>query len=285
MDGGPGETGTALERDLRRFLAAEIGRGGFDPRAGSFAGFDAGFAGRLGAHGFIGTGWPRGLGGMGGGAADRAVIAAALLAHGAPLRAHWVAEWLAGPLLLRAGSAAQQRELLPRIAAGRLSLCIGLAEAAPGPGGGMPDGAGPCRAVPVGDGWRISGRKGPVADAAQAQRMILLARTAPPAQDGPAGITLFLVDLALPGIALEPWPEAAGAAAVVLDDVFVAADRVIGTVDAGLEAWQAAAGAALAVPDGAVRGYLRLAGLLDGGAVAAAGGSGQDARPRGESAP
>ncbi len=283
MDDGPGEAETALERDLRRFLLAEIGRGAFDPQAGSFARFDAGFAGRLGARGFIGAGWPRGLGGMGGGAADRAVVVAALLAHGAPLRAHWVAEWLAGPLLLRAGTAAQRRELLPRIAAGRLSLCIGL-------GHGVPDGAGPCRAVPVGDGWRISGRKGPVADAAQAQRMILLARTAPPVPGGPAGITLFLVDLALPGIALEPWPDAPGAAAVVLEDVFVAADRVIGAVDAGLEAWQAAAGEALAVPDGAMRGYLRLAGLLPGlpdgaEAVAAAGGSGQDARPCGESAP
>jgi len=268
MDGGLDGSAAALRRDLRHFLGAEISRGGFDPQAGSFARFDAGFAARLGAAGFIGIDWPADLGGQGGSALDRQVVAEELLAHGAPVRAHWAAEWLAGPLLRRAGTPAQQQEVLPRIAGGGLSLCIGLEEAAVGPD----PMAMRSRAVAVGGGWRITGRKSPVADAGQAQRMILLARTAPPEAGGAAGLTLFLVDLALPGITRRPLPDLAGsdaAAEVELAGVFVAADRVIGAVDEGWPEWLAVAEAALGAPDGWMRVQPLLAGLLDGLGIAA----------------
>lgn len=258
----PGEvSGAPLRRDLRRFLRTGIDRGEWDPRAGSFGQFDTRFAARLGARGYIGTDWPRACGGLGGTRLDRQIIAEELLAHGAPLRAHWAAERLAGPLLLRFGTPAQQQELLPRIAAGRLSLCIGVEEAQVS----AEPTAMQTRALPVPGGWRITGRKSPVADAAEAQRMLLLARTGAPGEmtaDRLAGFGLFLVDLALPGITLRPSPGE-----VVLEDVFLAADRLVGGVDDGLPAWRAVTDAALGGPECWMRGWPLLAGLA--GAVEA----------------
>lgn len=253
-----------LRRDLRRFLAAEIGRGLWDPGAGSFGPGDAGFATRLGARGYIGTDWPRACGGLGGSRLDRQVIAEELLAHGAPLRAHWVAERLVGPLLLGFGTPAQQQELLPRIAAGRLGFCLGIEEAERT----AEPAATETRALPVPGGWRITGRKSPVADAAEAQRMLLLARTRAPeavVADRLAGFGLFLVDLALPGITRLPMAAAEEAAAlpgaVVLDGVFLAADRLVGGAEDGLPAWKAVVEAALGGPECWMRDWPLLAGL------------------------
>ncbi|SDB10759.1 acyl-CoA dehydrogenase family protein [Belnapia rosea] len=235
----------ALRRELRGFLAAEIAAGGFDPAAGSWAAPDPGFAARLGARGYIGTCWPRALGGQGGSAADRHIIAEELLAHGAPLRAHWVAEWLVGPLLLAAGTPGQQAELLPRLATGRLSACIGLTEAAlPG------DATLRCRARPAPGGWRLTGRCHVIGEAGG--RMLLLARTGD--GEGP-GLSLFLLDLALPGLV----PQGAGRLA--LEEVFLAEDRLLGPAEEGLALWAEAAAVARAAPDGWLRHLPLLAAL------------------------
>jgi alkylation response protein AidB-like acyl-CoA dehydrogenase len=236
-----------LRRELRAFLAAGIAAGAFDPASGSWGAADPGFAARLGARGWIGTSWPRSLGGREGSLRERHVIAEELIAHGAPLRASWVAEWLAGPLLLAAGTPEQQRELLPRLAAGRLGACIGLTEAA------LPDGdAARCLARPDRGGWRLSGRCRLIGD--PLGRLILLART------DDSGLSLFLVDLALPGIA----PPGAGR--LSFDGVFLAEDRLLGPPEEGLAIWQEVAGIARGAP-GAWLGQLpRLAALAAAGA-------------------
>ena len=267
MDGFDGTDG-ALRRDLRRFLLSEAARGGWDPLAGSFGTFDSGFAARLGARGYIGVDWPPTFGGLGGTRLDRLIIAEELLAQGAPLRAHWAAERLLGPLLLQLGTPAQQRELLPRIAAGRLSLCLGVEEAAVSPD----PLAMRCQAMPVAGGWRITGRKYPVADAAAAQRLLLLARTReePDPADRQGGFGLFLLDLALPGVTVRPLAgrESGLPAEVVFDGVFLAGDRLLGPAEAGLPALQAAAADLRGGPEGWMRDWPLL------GALAAAGAAG-----------
>jgi alkylation response protein AidB-like acyl-CoA dehydrogenase len=227
-----------LRRAVRAFLAAD----GFDRSQGSFGPVDPGFAARLGARGWIGTAWPRSLGGGESGARARHVIAEELIAHGAPLRASWVAEWLAGPLLLAAGTPEQQQEILPRLAAGRLGACIGLTEAA------LPHGeAARCLARPDRGGWRLGGRCRLVGD--PLGRLVLLART----DEG--GLGLFLVDLALPGIA------PLGAGRLTFDGVFLAADRLLGPPEGGLAIWQEVAGIARGAP-GAWLAHLPLLGAL-----------------------
>ena len=204
-----------LRAELREFLAAERARGGFDPAAGSFARPDRGFSARLGARRWIAPGWPVAYGGRGGDAvADHRAIGEELLAAGAPVRFHWAAERLAGPVILHHGTEAQRLEVLPRIAAGRLAFCIGDR-----PG---------IAAVPEPGGWRLGGRLAAVADAMGAARMLLRAALPAPAAGGSAPQARFILDMALPGVRARPLPLGPGLAEVVLEDVFLAEDRMVG---------------------------------------------------------
>src|SRR5207253_1011958 len=65
-------------------------------------------------------------------ALERYVVLEELLAAGAPVAAHWIADRQSGPLLLRYGSEAQRERFLPAIARGEMYFCIGLSE--PGSG-------------------------------------------------------------------------------------------------------------------------------------------------------
>ena len=51
-----------------------------------------------------------------------------MLAAGAPVGAHWIADRQSGPLLLRFGTEEQRQRFLPRIAAGSCAFCIGMSE-------------------------------------------------------------------------------------------------------------------------------------------------------------
>ena len=51
-----------------------------------------------------------------------------MLAAGAPVSAHWVADRQSGPLLLRFGTEEQRQRFLPRIARGELAFAIGMSE-------------------------------------------------------------------------------------------------------------------------------------------------------------
>lgn len=53
-----------------------------------------------------------------------------LLAAGAPVGAHWIADRQSGPNLLRYGSEQQRRKYLPGMARGEILCCIGMSEPA-----------------------------------------------------------------------------------------------------------------------------------------------------------
>src|SRR5262245_35764670 len=101
-------------------------------KARSWTGFDAAFSRQLGARGWIGMVWPRRYGGGERSALERYVVLEELLAAGAPVAAHWIADRQSGPLLLRFGSEHQRLRFLPAIARGEHYFCIGLSE--PGAG-------------------------------------------------------------------------------------------------------------------------------------------------------
>ena len=81
-------------------------------------GFNADFSAKLGARGWLGMTWPCAYGGQERSALERYVVVEELLAAGAPVAAHWIAERQSGPALLKFGSEAQKTAILPRIAAG-----------------------------------------------------------------------------------------------------------------------------------------------------------------------
>lgn len=108
---------------------------------------------------------------------------------------HFPSAVLGAGVLLAAGSEAQQRAWLPRIASGEAILTPAWLE----PDGSFRARGVQLRATPDGDGFRLTGHKRHVAFARAAAQLLVLARTGP----GDAEIDLFLVDPAAPGIAQE----------------------------------------------------------------------------------
>ena len=87
----------SMRRRVRAFLAAERESGGFLPRANCWMHYDAAFSRRCGENGFIGINFPREYGGHGGSALERYVACEEMLAAGAPVGMHWIADRQSGP--------------------------------------------------------------------------------------------------------------------------------------------------------------------------------------------
>jgi alkylation response protein AidB-like acyl-CoA dehydrogenase len=145
---------------------------------------------------------------------------------------HFVSTVMSGGVLARAGTAEQQSEWLPRLAAGEVIVTPAWLEPERGFG---PMGV-QVRAEPDGDGYRLTGTKRHVAFAAAADRLLVLARTG--AAD--ADVSLFLVDPNADGVELTQQHSLASDTQyrVELRDVTVpAADRV--GDGPGWDAWDA----------------------------------------------
>ena len=92
----------ALRAEVRTFMDAERASGAWTPRADVWlSGWDEGFSRRLAERGWLGMTIPVEYGGHGRGALERYVVTEELLAAGAPVAAHWVADRQIGPSLLR----------------------------------------------------------------------------------------------------------------------------------------------------------------------------------------
>ena len=105
-----------LRQNVRGFLSETLARRTVAQRARSWSAFDAEFSRALGRRGWIGMTWPRIYGGQDRSAIERYVVLEELLAAGAPVGAHWIADRQSGPLLLRFGTDEQKRRLLPDMA-------------------------------------------------------------------------------------------------------------------------------------------------------------------------
>src|SRR5437764_4630508 len=114
--------------EVREFVAAHCAGIPAERRANAWSVFDAGFSRALGARGWIGLTWPREYGGHERSALERYVLLEELLAAGAPVGLHWIAERQSGPSILRFGTEEQKLSILPRIAAGECFFCIGMSE-------------------------------------------------------------------------------------------------------------------------------------------------------------
>jgi alkylation response protein AidB-like acyl-CoA dehydrogenase len=156
-----------------------------------------------------------------------------MLASGAPVSGHWIADRQSGPLILRAGTEAQKQRYLPRIAAGELMFCIGMSE----PDSGSDLASVRTRATAVAEGFRINGTKLWTSNAHRADCMILLARTGEAGEQRHGGLTQFLVDLKeTPGISIRPVHNLAGEHhfnEVVFQDALLPATSVLGEVGDG----------------------------------------------------
>ena len=225
----------ALRAEVRAFLDAEASDIPVPARARSWVGFDAEFSRKLGARGWLGMTWPAPFG-PGRSALERYVVIEELLAAGAPVAAHWIAERQSGPLLLRFGTDAQRETLLPGIAAGETYFCIGMSE----PDSGSDLASIRSRAEPAevnGEkGWVVNGRKVWTTYAQHSHYMIALLRTGEAEEDRHGGTTQFLIDLASPGVTVRPIRNMIGDEEfneVTFDDVFVPEGMVVGEAGNG----------------------------------------------------
>lgn len=195
--------------------------------------YSAEFSRRLGARGWIGVRWPKAYGGHERTALERYVLTEELLAAGAPVRAHWVADRQSGPVILRFGTEAQRQRFLPAIARGECFFCIGLSE----PDSGSDLASVRTRAERVDGGWRINGTKLWTSNAHRAHYIIALCRTGPATpEDRRAGLSQFTVDLKATGVSVRPVINLAGEHdfnEVHFDNVFVDDDGLVGTLNQG----------------------------------------------------
>ena len=223
-----------LRTAIREFLAADRDEFGWEPAVDSWlARWDADFSARLGDAGFVGLTIPTEYGGRGLGHLHRYVVTEELLAHGAPVAAHWFADRQFAPSLLSYGSDEQRQEFLPVIAAGRLHAAIGMSEH----DAGSDLAAVKTRATRADGGWSLSGTKVWTSGAHLAQRIVVLARTSPLDPDHRhAGFSQFFVALDSPGITIDPIVQMGGEHhfnEVTFDDVFVSDADVLGSIGDG----------------------------------------------------
>lgn len=216
-----------LRNEVRAFLAEEERAGTFVPLENSWTSFDPEFSQKCGDRGYVGMTWPKRYGGHERTELERYVIVEELLAGGAPVGAHWVADRQSGPQILNHGTEAMRDRILPQIAAGNCYFGIGMSE----PDTGSNLASVKTRAQRYGEGWRINGTKIWTSNAHRAHYLIALVRTEAPGEDRHAGLTQFLIDMHQPGIEVRPIYNLYGGHdfnEVVFQDHYVEPDALIG---------------------------------------------------------
>ncbi|MCV7278891.1 acyl-CoA dehydrogenase family protein [Mycolicibacterium flavescens] len=223
-----------LRASVRDFLDKDREEFGWEPDVDSWLGqWDEAFSARLGAAGFVGMIVPKEYGGAGLTHLHRYVVTEELLAQGAPVAAHWVADRQVVPGLLAYGNEEQRRRLLPRIAAGEFFSSIGMSEH----GAGSDLAAVQSKAVKTDGGWVLNGTKVWTSGAHKAHQVVVLARTSPAdPQKRHAGFSQFLVPCDAEGVRIEPILMMNGDHhfnEVAFEDVFIPDDDVLGEVGNG----------------------------------------------------
>jgi alkylation response protein AidB-like acyl-CoA dehydrogenase len=131
---------------------------------------------------------------------------------------------MAAWVISRAGSAAQQERLLPRIAAAETVVAVAVDECSKHRPAVIAT-----RATRDGTGFVLDGSKRFVLDGHVADTLIVAART------GPDAVTLFLVEASASGVEIERtfMVDAHNAARVGFSDVRIGAEAVLGVTDGG----------------------------------------------------
>ncbi len=187
------------------------------------------FSRKLGAKGWLLSTWPKEYGGLGLPSSYSRIIAEEVSSRGASMGGGF-GNGIAGPMIMRHGSEEQKRGWLPKIARGEAEFSLGYTE----PNAGTDLASLEMRAVPDGDDYIINGQKVYSTAAHWSTHHWLAARTN---VDVPKhkGISLFIVDLASPGITIRPmWTMSDEITnEVFYDDVRVPKKNLVGEENQG----------------------------------------------------
>jgi alkylation response protein AidB-like acyl-CoA dehydrogenase len=182
---------------------------------------------------WLGLDWPTEHGGRGLGPTYQIILDEELDAADAVPVATWVGLELVGPVLLRFGTEHQKRRYTPEILNGNEVWCQAFSE----PSAGSDLAAVRTVATPSRNGFTITGHKQWTSSAQFSDYALVLARTGDPALRH-RSLSCFVVPLAAPGVTVRPIPMLYGDAEecdVLLSDVEVGPDALVGTLDEG---WQ-----------------------------------------------
>ena len=217
-----------LRRQVREFLVEALAQYPSAKRVRNWSGSDPEFSRKLGAKGWIGMTWPKRYGGQERSLLERYVVMEEMLAAGAPVGAHWVAERQSALLLMRLSPELLAPRIVPSIARGETYFCIGMSE----PDSGSDLASIRTRAVNTDKGWVMNGRKVWTSRAHSSHYMIALVRTGAQSEQRHAGMSQFLVDMKTSGLIVRPIRNQLGEHdfnEVTFDDVLVPHEHLIGT--------------------------------------------------------
>jgi len=217
----------ALRTEVRAFLAEQMAGMPVAKRVRNWSGSNPEFTRAMAARGWIGMTWPKRYGGHERSSLERYVVLEEMLAAGAPVGAHWVADRQSGPLLMRFSPDVLAPRYVPRIVRGEAYFCIGMSE----PDSGSDLASIRTKAVATADGWVINGRKVWTSRAHHAHHMIVLVRTGDRGENKHAGLSQLLLDMKTPGITVRPIINQLNEHdfnEVTFDDVVVPHDHLIG---------------------------------------------------------
>ncbi|MDT7606205.1 MAG: acyl-CoA dehydrogenase [Pseudonocardiales bacterium] len=196
---------------------------------------------QLGSAGLLGLITPEAHGGADGDGLAVALLAEELArASGGIAVTALVSAYMAAPHVIRHGTPAQQDRWLAPLAAGEAVAAIAVTE----PGTGSDVARVGTTARRTEDGWLLNGRKMFITNAGLADLIIVAARTG---DAGRGGLTLFVVERGAAGLSLgRPLAKmgwhSSDTREVLLDDVALPADAVLGTENRGfyqiMEAFQ-----------------------------------------------
>ncbi|MFH0245655.1 acyl-CoA dehydrogenase family protein [Streptomyces sp. HK10] len=235
-----GHTATALlETDEQRALRAAVtalgkryGREYFERvrRAGGQTDELWREAGRLG---YLGVSLPEEYGGGGGGITELSIVLEELGAVGCPLLMLIVTPAITGTVIARFGTEEQKRTWLPELADGRRKMAFGITE----PDAGSNSHRITTTARRDGGDWVLTGRKVFVSGVDIADATLIVGRTED-ARTGRLKPCLFIVPGDAPGFSRSMIEMELSAPEkqfeLVLDDVRLPADALVGDEDAGL---------------------------------------------------
>ncbi|MFJ4962824.1 acyl-CoA dehydrogenase family protein [Streptomyces sp. NPDC088729] len=187
--------------------------------------------------GYLGVNLPEEYGGGGGGIAELSIVLEELGAAGSPLLMMIVSPAICGTVIARFGTEAQKRQWLPGLADGSLTMAFGITE--PDAGSNSHRITTTARRDGTGEdaGWLLTGRKVFVSGVDIADATLIVGRTED-ARSGRLKPCLFIVPRDAPrfgrsAIDMElHTPEKQFE--LVLDDVRLPADALVGDEDAGL---------------------------------------------------
>ena len=229
MDFGFSEEQEMLRKSARDFLAAESPMTYVRRMMEDDRGFTDAQWKQMAELGWMGLILPEQYGGAGGDFVDMVVVLEEMGRAVLP-GPFFATVVLGGVALLEGGSDSQKASFLPKIAAGDLRVTLAQLE----PNARWDAEGIELQARKDGGGYRLAGTKLFVPDAHTADVIIVAGRE--PGSKGAEGVTLFLVDAGASGVKatlLKTMDQTRKLCEVVLEDVRVPADRVLGQPGAG----------------------------------------------------